>query len=140
MYYIALLLTVGANILYHISQKNISEKINPMFSLTVTYFVALILSLFGFFIVEHSTTFKGEFQHVNWASISLGISIILLELGFLLVYRTGWNIGNAAIISTVLVTIALIPIGILLYKERMNTLNILGILLCLLGLYFISRK
>ncbi|MDO5707525.1 MAG: hypothetical protein Q4P31_02690 [Andreesenia angusta] len=80
------------------------------------------------------------YYQVNWASITLGISVILLELGFLLAYRTGWNIGTAAIISTIVVTIALVPIGIFLYRESISINNITGITLSLIGIYMISMR
>lgn len=138
MYYIAIFMTIGANILYHISQKNISQKLNPMVSLTVTYLMALIISVIVTFSTGGFRAFKTEIKEINWACITLGIAALLLELGYLLVYRTGWNIGTAAIISTIVVTIALVPIGMILYKEAISVKNIIGIIVSLLGVYLIS--
>lgn len=140
MYYIALILTIVANVFYHISQKNISDKISPMFSLVITYFIALILSLIVAVTTQGTKIFKTEFSEINWTCISLGVSVVLLELGYLLAYRVGWNIGTAAIISTIIVTIALVPIGIALYKENISLQNIVGIVISLIGIYLINKK
>ncbi len=140
MYYIPLILTIIANVLYHISQKNTSEKINPLFSLCVTYGIALIVTLILFFLMKGDKSFKSNARELNWAIILLGISIVLLELGFLLAYRVGWNIGTASIISTIVVTITLVPIGMLFFKEHISLKNIVGILICIVGIVLINKK
>lgn len=140
MYYIPLILTIVANVLYHISQKNTSEKINPMFSLSITYGIALIISIILFFIMKDDNSIKANIKELNWASILLGVSIVLLELGFLLAYRVGWNIGTASIISTIVVTITLVPIGIMYFKENISIKNIIGILICIAGIILINKK
>ena len=118
MYYVPLLLTIIANVVYHIAQKNTSENINPMFSLMITYSVALVFSAIIFFLTKCNETVKMNFKELNWSSFVLGLSIIFLELGFLLAYRVGWNVGTASIISTILVTITLVPIGIILMNTK----------------------
>ncbi|MDO5714229.1 MAG: EamA family transporter [Tissierellia bacterium] len=140
MFYIPILITIGANILYHISQKNMPEKVNPMFSLIITYLIALIISFVAMAFTEGLKPMKTEWSQVNWACFGLGISIVLLEFGFLLAYRVGWNISTAAIISTIVVTIALVPIGMLLYKEDISTSNMIGIFVSLIGIYLINMK
>lgn len=140
MYYIPLILTIIANVLYHIAQKNTAEKINPMFSLIVTYGVALIISLILFFITKDEKNITYNIKQLNWASLLLGGSIVLLELGFLLAYRVGWNIGTASIISTIVVTIVLIPVGMAFFKEYINAKNIIGIIISIIGIILINKK
>lgn len=140
MYYLSLFLTIFANILYHFAQKSTSEKINPMFSLIITYSVALFLSLILFFSIRGEKSLMFNIQQLNFSSILLGGAIVLLELGFLLAYRAGWNISTASILSTIVVTIALIPIGILLFKDNINKQNILGIVISILGIILINKK
>ena len=140
MYYVPLLLTIIANVVYHIAQKNTSENINPMFSLMITYSVALVFSAIIFFLTKGNETVKMNFKELNWSSFVLGLSIIFLELGFLLAYRVGWNVGTASIISTILVTITLIPIGIIFFKEDINIKNIIGIGLSIVGIILMNTK
>lgn len=140
MYYLSLFLTIFANILYHFAQKSTSEKINPMFSLIVTYSVALILSVVLFCIIKGEKSLAFNMQQLNFSSILLGGSIVLLELGFLLAYRAGWNISTASILSTIIVTIALIPIGALLFNNSINRQNVLGIIISIIGIILINKK
>ncbi|HPU62580.1 MAG TPA: EamA family transporter [Mobilitalea sp.] len=140
MYYIPLLLTVIANVLYHIAQKSTSEKINPMFSLMITYAIAFVLSCILFFFMKGEKSLNKNINELNWSSVLLGCSILLLELGFLLAYRVGWNIGTASFISTIAVTLVLIPIGLLFFKESFNLSKLIGIVLCILGLILLNKK
>ncbi len=140
MYYIPLLLTIIANVLYHIAQKNTSEKINPMFSLIISYGVAFIMSCILFYFMKGEKSFSLNVKELNWSSFLLGCSIILLELGYLLAYRVGWNIGTASFISTIVVTLALIPIGLFFFKESINLKNVFGIILSIVGIILINNK
>jgi len=45
-------------------------------------------------------TTLAEVRQLNWASYLLAFSIVGLEVGFLLVYRSGWNLGIAAVLVT----------------------------------------
>lgn len=77
---------------------------------------------------------------VNSATPILGFAIVLLELGFLLAYRCGWNVGTASIISTVIVTLLLVPIGLIVFHEGISAKNIVGIILCVIGMIFMNLK
>jgi len=140
-YIFPMALAVLANILYHICQKAIVKDVNPMISLIATYFVALIISLIlmPFFNIDTSH-YIVQFKKLNWASYALAFGIIGLELGFLLVYRAGWLVSKAALYATVLVSITLIPIGILFYKEKLSFINSIGIVLALGGFIMMSIK
>lgn len=52
----------------------------------------------------------------------------------------GWNISVASVTINILVVLALIPIGLLAYKEHLSARNVAGIACCLVGLYLISKK
>lgn len=138
MYYIPIILTVIANVIYHIAQKFISNKINPFFSLSVTYVIAFVVSFFLFFLTRKDESLIIEMHKINVASIILGIAVVLLELGFLLAYRNGWNVSTAAISSTVAVTIFLIPVGLVLFHESISLKQILGIILSIFGMILIN--
>lgn len=85
------------------------------------------------------TSLAAEVRKINWASFALGASIIGLELGFLLAYRVGWNISIGSLIANTAVSLLLIPIGILLFKETLSITNIIGVLLCVSGLFLINK-
>ncbi|MGL4392000.1 MAG: EamA family transporter [Fusobacteriaceae bacterium] len=133
-------LAVVSNVFYHVSQKIISDKINPLVSLIVTYIIAIIgcLILIPFF--PSQTRIMENFKYLNAGNILLGFSIIGLEAGFLLIYRSGWNMNTAVIFANVAVALLLIPIGLIFFQEKISTLNIIGIFFCLVGLVFLNLK
>jgi uncharacterized membrane protein len=140
LFYGAIALTVLANVLYHLFQKVIPAGVNPMLSLMVTYLVAAALSLALMPLFPMQGELMAEIRKVNWASAALGAAIIGLELGFLLAYRQGWNISLASLVANTTVALILIPIGLLLFKEKVTAVNIVGMVLALLGLILVNVK
>lgn len=140
LYYIGILLIVVSNVFYHIIQKLTPPNINPIFSLIITYLTAAVFCLILLPFYPNKESLLDSFKKLNWASFALGVSIIGLELGFLLAYRAGWNISLAQFYSTVLVTLLLVPIGILFFHEKLTLINLIGMLLCFSGFILINYK
>ena len=140
LYYIAIGLTIIANLFYHIFQKSIPENVNPFVSLIATYISAIVVSLAVFLIYPGNSNIPLTLKSLNWASFALGIAIVGLEVGFLLAYRAGWNLSIAAAFSNVAVTLLLIPVGIILFKEKLSVINITGLVFCVLGLILVNYK
>jgi len=138
IYYLPLILTVIANIFYHIAQKYTSENINPVFSLFITYLVATVLTLIMLVFYRHENTLRENMKELNWTAIVLGFSIVLLELGYLLVYRVGWNISTASIVATITLTIILVPIGRFLFQESISFVNLIGIGVSIVGIVLMN--
>ena len=140
LYYLSMILVIGSNVIYHICQKYTPEKINPMAAMVVTYATALSVSLIIFFIYPSRESFIDSFKEVNWASFVLGITIVGLEVGFLLVYRSGGNISLASLIANVILAVLLVPVGLLMFKEHISAKNVIGIVLSIIGIVFVSQK
>jgi drug/metabolite transporter (DMT)-like permease len=140
MYYLPIILTIIANIFYHVSQKFISSKINPFFSLMITYGIAFIACSLILAITKQRNPIKTELQYINWAPIVLGFAIVLLEIGYLLAYRMHWKISTASIISTIVVVIALIPIGKFIFHEEISSKNIFGIIVSIIGIILMNSR
>lgn len=138
MYYFSMVLVVTATLFYHISQKSINENVSPGISMIVTYAVALGLSII-FFMLTGNKSIAIEFKEVNWASYVLGIAIFVLEIGFLLVYRSGWNINIAGVFSNVVSGVILVFIGLIVFKENLSLINVIGIGMSILGLVLINK-
>jgi uncharacterized membrane protein len=140
IFYFSILLTVVSNVLYHIFQKLTPAGVNPVIALIVTYGTALLACVIVALISPPEGGFIAAFRKANWASAGLGLAIIGLELGYLLAYRAGWNISTAGVISAAAVALVLIPIGLTAFKEKLSLLNLLGVMLCVLGLVFVNLK
>ncbi len=140
MYVFSIFLIVASNILYNICQKSTPKDVNPFSSLLITYLVAAIFTIIA---ANFYTTDKGFLQSIkdlNWTSIALGISIVGLEFGYIMAYRAGWNISIGSLVANILLAIALIPIGLLFYKETFEFNKIIGVVFCLIGLILINNN
>jgi len=140
MVYGAIALTILSNVLYHVFQKLIPGNVNPLLSLAVTYLVAATATLLLLPLFPLQGALGAEVRKLNWASVGLGAVIVGLELGFLLAYRSGWNISIASLVANTTVALLLIPVGLLLFKEELSAVNILGIVLAIAGLVLVNLK
>lgn len=127
-------------VVYHLGQRNIPHQVNPAASLFITYSICLILSLVMFLWFPAPEGIRAAFAQVNWVSYALAIGVVGLEVGFLLVYRSGWKLSMAAIYSNVSVALLLIPIGMIFYQERLTKTNTLGVVFAILGIVLMGLK
>jgi uncharacterized membrane protein len=138
VFYGAIALTILSNVLYHLVQKVIPGNVNPLVSLAATYLIAAAATLLLLPLFPLQGTLGAELRKVNWSSFALGGVIVGLELGFLLAYRAGWNLNLANLVSNTTVAVLLIPFGLLLFKEHLSPLNVLGVILALAGLVLVN--
>ena len=139
-FYLPLALAVGGNLLYHLSQKSMPKAANPLYVITVAYLVGIVLCVLAAFVYPNEKTFMATLRESNWAVYAMGVGAVIIELGFLLAYRAGWNISTAAVACSTAVTLMLIPIGLIAYKEHLSLRNIVGLLFCMLGLVLVAKK
>nr|WP_315023425.1 hypothetical protein [uncultured Aminipila sp.] len=74
-------------------------------------------------------------KYLNWAPFALGVSIVLLEFGFVMLYRVGWNISIGPLVCNIILAILLMIIGYVFYKEGITLTQAAGI-----GLILITKK
>jgi uncharacterized membrane protein len=140
LFYVSIGLTIVSNALYHVFQKLTPTNVNPMLALAVTYTTAAVVCLLLLPFYPTTTGLVDSLRQLNWASFALAFAIIGLELGFLLAYRAGWNISLGAIVSNAAVTLVLVPVGLLFFKERLSLLNLIGIAVCVAGLVMVNQR
>lgn len=138
-YYISIVIVVLSNILYHVFQKSIPQQFNPFVSLIVTYITAIVFSLVLLPFCNSNFSISEHLKYSFWPSIALGFAIVGLEVGFLLAYRSGWDISIASVLSNISVAIFLIPVGLLIYKESFSKINFVGIIFCVVGLILVRK-
>jgi uncharacterized membrane protein len=126
--------------MYHICQKSTPEQVNPFVALLVTYATATAITAVTLFFYKPENGLIESIKQLNWTSIVLGISIVGLELGYLLAYRAGWNISVGSLVASILLALVLIPIGIMLYHEKFELTKVIGSVFCIVGLILINRK
>ena len=140
LFTLSFLLIVVSTVLYHVSQKSIAPNAHPVLSLLVTYGLAVAgtLLLLPFFPV--GPPLAQAWRQLNWASATVGLSIVGVELGFLLAYRAGWRISMGSAAANAAVAVLLVPTGLLFFGERPSWSNVLGAALCLAGLLLVVTR
>ena len=140
LFYFSITLAIASSALYHFTAKSTPSNVNFTVSLLVTYAVAFVVTLLGFFFFSATNGITAELKQLNWASVGLAIAIVGIEFGFLLTYRAGWQLGIAAVLVNVVASLILVPVAIFFFKDKISWVNILGILVCLAGLVMLNWK
>ncbi len=140
LFYFSITLAICSSALYHFVAKSTPSNVNFTVSLLVTYAVAFVVVLFTFFFFPIKNGIAAELKQLNWASIGLAIAIVGIEFGFLLVYRSGWHLGIAAVLTNVVASLILLPVAIFFFKDKISWVNIAGIFICLVGLIMLNWK
>jgi drug/metabolite transporter (DMT)-like permease len=140
LFYFSISLAIASSALYHFSAKSTPANVNFPISLIVTYAVAMVITVLIAFFFPAKIGLTAELKQLNWASFLLAIAIVGIEFGFLLVYRSGWNLGIAAVLVNVVASLILVPVAIFVFKDKLTWINIVGILVCLVGLVMLNWK
>ncbi len=140
LFYFSIGLTIISNLFYHFSQKYTPENANPIISLIITYLAAIVICLIVLPFFPSGESLIASVRKINWATFTLAIAVVGLEVGYLLAYRAGWNISLCALVSNVAFTILVLPIGLLWLRETLSFANIIGIFLCIGGLVLANLK
>lgn len=133
-------LAILSSALYHFSAKSTPSNVNFSVALVVTYSVALVITLVITFFFPATNGLLAELKQLNWASFLLALAIVGIEFGFLLVYRSGWNLGIAAVLTNVVASLILLPVAVFLFKDKISWVNLVGIFVCLAGLVMLNWK
>ena len=76
---------------------------------------------------------------LNWAPFVLGLSVVGLEVGAIFMYKAGWEISVGNIVQAIFVAIALLVVGVLIYKEALTGTKVAGIAACLVGIFLLNK-
>ena len=134
-----IVLLVASNTVYQICAKSVPDGIHPLAALSVTYIVGAAASTILYFVINKNGNLLREYAALNWAPFALGIAIVGLEVGFIYAFKAGWPVSTAQIVQAAFLAVVLIIVGHFVYHESISTNRFIGILICLVGLYFINK-
>ncbi len=134
------LIVVLSNTFYNICTKSTPSNVNAFGTLMLTYITAAILTGVIFLFLVKPENAIVELSKVNWTSIVLGIAIVGLELGYIFMYRSGWKVSSGALVANICLAIALLFVGAILYGENITVKQVLGIFICIAGLFLINMS
>jgi uncharacterized membrane protein len=103
----------------------------------VSYAVAIVITLILLPLFSRTSSLVDDFRVLNLSSVLVGISIVGVELGFLLAYRYGWQLNLAALTSSTVLSVLLVLIGWIIFHEGWSIKHTIGVIFCLTGLYLL---
>ena len=83
---------------------------------------------------------RHELRALNWTALALAATIVALDLGFLFLYRTGYDVSLGALVTQSTAALLLLVIGVLVFRERLSVANGFGLALCLAGLWLVNKR
>lgn len=133
-------MVILSTISYHLLIRSIvGNHESPVTILLLVYITALIIS-FILFLYTGKLNLHSLFsiKHI-WKYLLIGLSVIGIELGYILAYRSGWNINSTALFSNTAVGVLIIPLGYVFFQEGLSINKTIGIVLCIAGLILINK-
>jgi drug/metabolite transporter (DMT)-like permease len=130
--------TLG-NVAYHLGQKTISPAVNPMVLLMAVYGLAFALCGLAvpFFQGQGAFSFA---QLLSWPVFVLCAGVVLIEIGFLLAYRSGNVLQWSGVAVNGAAALVLIPVALFVFRESFSLTRLAGIALTLVGLMLLTRR
>jgi drug/metabolite transporter (DMT)-like permease len=140
MFYISALLAVLGGLGYQFFIKRVPSTLNPLVNVVSIYLAVIVLciALLPLFPLEGGL--RSHLKQLSWLQLALAVSVTMIELGFLLMYRYGWNLSTGNLITSVFINVGLVILGISLLSEKLSTINLVGIALSIVGVALISYR
>ena len=140
MFYISALLAIVGGLGYQFFIKRVPSTLNPLVNVVSIYLAVIVLcvALLPLFPLEGGL--RNHLKQLSWLQLALAVSVAMIELGFLLMYRYGWNLSTGNLVTGVFINVALVALGLGLLGEKLNVVNLIGIALSILGVALISYR
>ena len=134
-------IAIASTVAYHVVLKVTPPAASPFLSLAVSYAAgSLVFVLLYAAMPPGGTTYRTGLQALNWTSLALAAAVVLLDLGFLLLYRSGFDISLGQLITQSAAAMILLAVGVAFFRRNLNDNNVAGIVLCVAGLWLINRR
>jgi uncharacterized membrane protein len=132
------LLTIAGAVAYQISSKTVPRGIHPLVAIIGAYVAAIAICLLAMW--KWPAPVSDSVRQFDWSVAGVGFGAALIEIGFLLSYRSGWPLNLSSVVVNVAAAVILIPLGFWMFDERLSLTKGVGAALCLAGLVLISRE
>ncbi len=136
---LALGIAIVGQVLYQVTQKTVHAEAHPVLALIAFYLVAAVLSLPLFFLFPLQGPLSAGLSQLNVSVLGVALSIVLIELGFLLAYRAGGSLSSTYVLSASVVACVVLGLGALFFKEAITVSKLAGIGLCFSGIWLLTR-
>jgi len=140
MFYISACVAIAGAVSYQYFVKRVPASLNPIVSVIAMYVAVLALSIILLPLFPADGGLRHHFRQLSWIQLALAVSVIMIELGFLMMYRYGWNLSTGNLITGVFINLILVGLGVTLLGEKVSIVNAIGIAFCILGVTLISYR
>jgi multidrug transporter EmrE-like cation transporter len=131
---------IAGTVSYHMVLKLTPAGANPFLSLATTFAIGS-LAFAGFYAVAPgSAPLREAFAQLNWTAVVLSVVIVCLDLSFLMLYRSGFDLSLGQLVTQSAAALLLLLLGVGFFAEKLSLANIGGILLCVAGLWLINQR
>ncbi len=140
MFYLSAMIAIVGAVGYQYFVKRVPPSLNPIVSVLSIYSAVLILGVTLLLFFPAQGGFMKHVRQLSWIQLVIAASVFMIELGFLLMYRYGWNLSTGNLVTGVIINIALLGLGVLVLGEKVNLINALGIVICIVGVALIGYQ
>jgi drug/metabolite transporter (DMT)-like permease len=140
MFYISALVAILGGVGYQFFVKRVPVTINPLVNVIAVYIAVIVLCIMLLPLFPLEGGLRSHLKQLSWLQLALAVSVAMIELGFLLMYRYGWNLSTGNLITSVFINVTLVIIGVSLLSEKLSGINLLGIALSIAGVALISYR
>jgi drug/metabolite transporter (DMT)-like permease len=143
MKWFSIILVLLGNVVYHLGQRAIPREANAVVATLAAYLVAVVGTLLTIPLLARGlsvSSFATSWQSLNWSTVLVGVGIVGVEIGYLLVYRAGWQISNASLVANAMLAVVLLLIGAMAFREPITMARAAGLVLCLAGLWLVGGR
>ena len=130
---------IAATVAYHIVLKLTPAAANPYLSLTVTYAMTTVVFAVIYTALPGTSSLRIAVGELNWTAVALGCVVVFLDLGFMMLYRGGFQVSLGQIITQSAAALLLLLAGVAFFSEKLSLTNLAGIALCVAGLWLINK-
>ena len=132
-------IAIASVVTYQLGMKTIPQGLNPISALVTIFATALICTIIAARLLPVDSP-NWSFAEFSWRPVFVGIAIVGIELGYLLMYRSGWHLAAAPLVVMGSAAVILTPIGFLVFRQPWSLRYVFGLAICLYGLYLLSPQ
>lgn len=140
MFYFSLCIAVCGLAIYHLSLKRTPHDLNPFAFLAIGYLIAAVLCVSGARFVNGKMPWQGFSSSLAITFALLAAGVLLIEVGTLLCYRYGWPLGTVGPVGNAIASAALLPVAILIFKDKVTPTQLAGLALVVAGMVLMSIR
>ena len=129
-------LIIGGGVTYHLALRAATGS-SPWAVLTPAYGLAFLVCAGLWARAGHAVALPAR-GALAVAGV-LALSLVAIEGGYLLVYRSGWAMSNATALTNTVVVGALAVVGVVMLGERLDGVRAVGLAIAAAGVWLVVR-